>query len=102
MSAYVTVPLPMTSLESLLDALEEVGIPRHVVQVHAEARPLVGYEGRPRPQRAHVVVPRSFLGSASNDLGFLRTEHGYLLRVSGYDGPRFGRAWQQKLRSACS
>ena len=44
-----------------------------------------GYQGDRRPETAELVVRRRHLGTASNDLGFARTPHGYVPIVSDYD-----------------
>jgi hypothetical protein len=46
---------------------------------------LFGYRGDQRPETAEIVVRRKHLGSASNDLGFIRTAGGYVPIVSEYD-----------------
>ena len=50
-----------------------------------EALPLYGYQGDLRPERVQLVIRREHLTSASNDLGFVRTEKGYVPVVSEYD-----------------
>jgi len=66
----------------LLGALAELGY-REVEEGGALA--LFGYQGDQRPETAQIVVRRRFLGSASNDLGFVRTADGYAPIVSEYD-----------------
>ena len=46
---------------------------------------LYGYQGDRRPEEAQIVVRRKFIGSASNDLGFQKTENGYVPVISEYD-----------------
>lgn len=50
-----------------------------------EALSLFGYQGDRRPETAEIVVRRQYVGAASNDLGFTRTEQGYVPIVSEYD-----------------
>lgn len=80
------------SLIASLEALFGAGS----VEVHDEPTGLFGYEGNDRsllPEtdpnhapKAHLVVRRSHLGPACNDLGFRRTESGgYEAIVSSYD-----------------
>ena len=80
------------SLIASLEALFGAGS----VEVHEEPTGLFGYEGNDRsllPEtdpnhapKAHLVVRRSHLGPACNDLGFRRTEEGgYEALVSHYD-----------------
>lgn len=55
-------------------------------QVHKEANNLYGFQGDQRSQKAHIIIPRSQVGGASNDVGFLRKEKGeYEMIVSEYD-----------------
>jgi Protein of unknown function (DUF1257) len=81
----------------LVLALQELGFEP---VVHAEPQPLEGYEGRQRPERAHIIIPRRQVGSASNDIGFLlhfgpdgRTVTNVTAIVSDYDSRRHGPAW---------
>ncbi len=100
MSAYVTLAVPLTDESTLLAALAELGFGPAKVEVHAEAVALVGYGADARAQRAHVVIRRQHLGSASNDVGFERTPTGYRAHVSEYDQGRFGSGWMGQLRAA--
>lgn len=66
----------------LLAALADLGY----TDVDAgEALALYGYQGDRRPETAELVVRRQHLGSASNDLGFRRTERGFIPVISEYD-----------------
>ncbi len=47
--------------------------------------PLYGYRGDRRPETAGLVVRRAHIGSASNDLGFVRSADGYFPIISDYD-----------------
>ncbi len=97
MSAYITLATPMTDQQCLLDALADLGFGPDKVEVHADATQLVGYVGDRRQQRAHVVIRRRFVGTASNDVGFELTSTGYRAHVSGFDHPRYGTGWLSKL-----
>ena len=66
----------------LLAALEDVGY-REVEE--GQALPLYGYHGDKRPETAEVVVRRKHVGSLSNDIGFTRTQAGYVPILSEYD-----------------
>jgi hypothetical protein len=62
-----------------------------------------GYQGDRRPETAELVVRRRHLGTASNDLGFARTPHGYVPIVSDYDQRTLqGGQFLVKLRTAYS
>ena len=68
-----------------------------------EALPLFGYRGDQRPETAEIVVRRQHLGSASNDLGFARTAHGFMPILSEYDqSVLHGGRFLVKLRTAYS
>lgn len=83
MSAYTVVELEMSDAECIKIALKELG---YVFEEHTEAQPLVGFQGDRRQQKAHIIVRREHVGTASNDVGFLRKEDGsYMLIISDYD-----------------
>lgn len=54
-------------------------------QIHEEAKNLMGYRGDKRTQKAHIILPRSQVGSASNDIGFEKVDGKYIAHVSEYD-----------------
>ncbi len=97
MSAYVTVQTQFKDQECLVKALEEMGYP---VEVSAEGTALYGYHGDKRAQKAHVVVRRQHVGSASNDLGWERLEDGsFRQHVSQFDqGATFPKTTQDRLK----
>ncbi len=68
--------------ECLLNALAECG---YLETEEGEALSLYGYRGDRRPETAQIVVRRKFIGAASNDLGFQKTENGYVPVISEYD-----------------
>ena len=68
--------------ECLLQALKECG---YAETEEGEAVSLYGYHGDKRVETAQIVVRRKFIGSASNDLGFQKTENGYVPVISEYD-----------------
>lgn len=68
--------------ECLLNALSECGY--ETVEEGASLS-LYGYQGDKRAETAQIVVRRNFIGSASNDLGFQKTENGYVPVISEYD-----------------
>jgi hypothetical protein len=70
-------------------------------EIHADGAALVGYEGRERPERAHVIVRRVQIGPASNDIGFVRKPDGTFDavlseydRAIGFDEKWVGRVQQ--------
>ena len=68
--------------ECLLQALAECG---YGTVDEGEALSLYGYRGDQRPETAQIVVRRKFIGAASNDLGFQKTDAGYVAVISEYD-----------------
>jgi Protein of unknown function (DUF1257) len=66
----------------LLAALADLG---YTVVEEGEALPLYGYQGDRRPETAELVVRRRHLRPLSNDLGFRRTDRGYVPVISDYD-----------------
>ena len=68
--------------ECLLKALAECG---YGTVEEGESLSLYGYQGDRRPETAQIVVRRKFIGSASNDLGFQKTDAGYVAVISEYD-----------------
>ena len=75
MSKYEVTATELRDVRHLVAALAELG---YQAEVHAEGAALVGYEGRERPERAHVIVRRRQIGAASNDIGFARRPMGPL------------------------
>jgi hypothetical protein len=83
MSEYTTVELEINDPECLKASLTELG---YVFEEHETAQHLYGYQGDKRQQKAHVIIRRKYVGSMSNDVGFLRKEDGtYELIISDYD-----------------
>lgn len=68
--------------ECLLNALRECG---YAETEEGEALSLYGYQGDKRKETAQIVVRRKFIGSASNDLGFQKTDAGYIPVISEFD-----------------
>ena len=84
----------------LLAALADLGYGQ--VEV-GEKLALFGYQGDRRPETAEIVVRSEHLGHASNDLGFVRTEQGYVPVISEFDQRTLhGGKLLVKLRTAYS
>lgn len=82
----------------LLAALADLG---YADVEQGENLPLYGYQGDRRPETADIVIRRKFVGAASNDLGFVRTDQGYVPLVSEYDSRVLqGGHFLAKLRTA--
>ena len=83
MSAYGEFETIMCDEKHLVDGLAEMG---YRPEVHPEGSRLVGYHGDERPERAHVIIRRAQLDSASNDIGFVRgTDGRFRAILSEYD-----------------
>jgi hypothetical protein len=83
MSKYYTyTDRVYTSRKCLLAALNDLG---YETVEEGDALSLYGYHGDRRAETAQLVVRRRYVGAASNDLGFARTEKGYVPIISAYD-----------------
>ena len=98
MSAYGEYETTLCEQKFLVEGLMAMG---YTVEVHSECAPLIGYHGDARPERAHVIIRRAQLDSASNDIGFVRGADGRFLAVLseydrsiGYDAQWLGKVHQ--------
>lgn len=83
MSAYGEFETTIREQRFLVEGLIEMG---YRVETHPEGAALIGYHGDERPERAQIVIRRSQLDSASNDIGFAREKDGrFRAIVSEYD-----------------
>ena len=83
MSKYMTfTDTAFKDRDCLRDALSECG---YAQTEEGEALSLYGYQGDCRPETAQIVVRRKFIGSAANDLGFQKTDSGYIPVISEFD-----------------
>jgi len=83
MSKYSETSTTVRNQSYLVAALSELG---YKAEIYADGAVLVGYEGRERPERAHVIIRRAQIGPASNDIGFVRKPDGAFGAVlSEYD-----------------
>src|SRR5439155_11537752 len=96
LSNYLELRTRFTEERYLIEALHELG---YGPEVCREGKSLTGYLGDKRAERAHVIIPRSQLDSASNDIGFARDSSGvYQAIVSEYDrGIGFDDAWLGRI-----
>lgn len=83
MSEYTVVEIDFTDTECLIKSLGEMGYTPVVNMV--DPINLIGYRGDTRPQKAHIVIPRSQVGSLSNDIGFELVDGKYIAHISEYD-----------------
>ena len=83
----------------MVQALNDVGYAD--VEVHETSQTLYGYHNDARDERAHIIVRRKHIGSAANDLGFLRNADGsYSQIVSDFDQGKHDAKWNAKLKAA--
>jgi hypothetical protein len=95
-SHFTTIKTKISDPRALVLALRDKGF--ETAEVHEEAASLMGYRGDERQQTAEVIVRRKFVGHASNDIGFKRTQDGsFDAIISQYDRPRFDKRWLESL-----
>ena len=83
MSAYAEFETIMCEERFIVEGLTAMG---YRVEVHADGAALVGYHGDERRETAHVIIRRTQLNSASNDIGFVRGTDGHFRAIlSEYD-----------------
>jgi hypothetical protein len=99
MSAYHTQKTQYKDRDCLIAALNAQGYKE--VEVHEVATNLYGYHGDMRSQKANVIVRRKFVGSAANDLGFIKAADGtYSAIVSEFDSGKHDAGWFTGLKKA--
>lgn len=100
MSRYCTVRTEFRDKEALIMALQETGgWQPEQIEVHDVPQHLRGYQGDQRQETAHIIIRRKYIGSASNDLGFVRKEDGsYEAIISAYDSNKYGETWTGQLK----
>ena len=99
MSKYNRQKSAYNDRDCLVAALNEQGYTE--VEVHEEAVNLIGYHGDTRPEKANVIVRRNHIGTAANDLGFVKEADGtYSAIVSDYDSRKHGAVWMTGLKKA--
>lgn len=92
MSKYEELRTILSNEQFLVEALRDLDYSPEVSQ---EGLSLYGYLGDERPEKAHIVIRRRQLDSASNDIGFACDANGvYRALISEYDrGIGFNDAW---------
>ena len=99
MSKYNRQKSQYNDRDCLVAALNEQGYTD--VEVHEEAVNLIGYHGDTRPEKANVIVRRNHIGTAANDLGFVKEADGtFSCIVSDYDSRKHGAVWMTGLKKA--
>ena len=99
MSKFGTIKTSMKDGKILIEALSVMGL-KGSKNFIGNPQQLEGYEGRFRTERADIIVPRQYVGHASNDLGFRRNPVTgmYEAIISDYDSSRFNARWLQNLQ----
>jgi len=99
MSEYLLVETEMDEGEAIKAALKEMG---YVFEEHKEAQNLYGFRGDKRKQKAHIIVRRQHVGSAANDVGFVKDADGkYELIISQFDrgtGQKQGQDFMKNIK----
>lgn len=99
MSRYCTVETQFIDGDALVAALIETGNwTAEQIEIHTDPQNLFGYGGDRRAQKAHIIIRRKYVGSASNDIGFIQKEdETYEAIISEYDSRRYGKKWIGQL-----
>lgn len=96
MSHYSKIQTKIVERDALCAALKDLGYTN--IEVHEQAQGLYGYKGDLRPEKAEVVIRRKYVGHASNDIGFRRTQDGtWEAIVSEYDQVYLGQDWVDRV-----
>lgn len=96
MSHFTRTRTRLVDGRALVEALVALGFDD--VENHDDAVPLFGYRGDQRADKANIIVRRKHIGSASNDIGFVRTPSGeFTAIISEFDARRFGPNWLRQL-----
>uniref|UniRef100_B8HWI7 DUF1257 domain-containing protein n=1 Tax=Cyanothece sp. (strain PCC 7425 / ATCC 29141) TaxID=395961 RepID=B8HWI7_CYAP4 len=96
MSHFTSIKTQIKDISALVKALADVGF--NQVEVHEVAQHLYGYQGDRRSQTAEVIIRRTFIGTASNDIGFKRQPDGtFQAIISEYDQHRYSQQWLNQL-----
>lgn len=100
MSRYCEIKTEFKDGSALVDALMETGEwQKEQIEVYDIPQNLHGYRGDVRKETAHIIIRRKHIGSASNDLGFIKKEDGnYEAIISAYDSRKYGESWINQLR----
>lgn len=96
MSHFTVIKTEITDTESLANALGDIGF--RTTEMYQVPQHLNGYLGDQRKQVAHIIIRPKYVGSASNDIGFLRGDDGtYTAIISEYDRVKHNQQWLDKL-----
>lgn len=93
MSAYIRLATPMTDEDCLVAALLDTGVVPEAIVRSAHPIALRGWQ---RDRTAHIVLRREHTDERTNDIGFLRTETGYVAVLSN-DASTLGAKWLSRV-----
>jgi Protein of unknown function (DUF1257) len=96
MSHYSLIQTEFRDEDILIDTLRELE-PGWELELHSTPVNLYGYENDVRPERAHIVIRRQYVGRASNDIGFVHEGNAYRAIISDYDSTAHGSEWLSRL-----
>jgi hypothetical protein len=109
-SHFTHIAMEFKDQTSLVEALIEMGFTREQIEIHETATNLYGYQGDKRSDRANLIIRRQHVGTASNDIGFVKGANGsFTAIISDYDRGteiggksqgRYGTAWQNRLKQS--
>lgn len=104
MSHYTTTELqvkdPASFVEALLECWQDANgkqLTRADIEIHDTPQNLRGYMGDTREQRANIIIRKSKVGAASNDIGFLVQDGKCTAFISEYDKSRYSPKWQKSV-----
>jgi hypothetical protein len=105
MSEFKQYETQFKDKECLKAALAEKGY--NVVEDHEQPQQLYDYHGRPTTyldktgDKAEIIVRRTYVGGAANDLGFRKQSDGtYSAIISAYDSGRHNTKWMVDLKKS--
>jgi len=81
-SEFHSCTISLTDNQCIIEALVEMG---YKPKVSDKPQNLYGYLGDKREQKAHIIIPRSQITNASNDIGFEKIGKNYIVHISQYD-----------------
>jgi hypothetical protein len=81
-SEFHSCTISLTDDQCIIEALIEMG---YQPKVNDKPQNLYGYLGDKREQKAHIIIPRSQITNASNDIGFEKIGKDYTVHISQYD-----------------
>jgi hypothetical protein len=105
LSHYLNVETQITDAKALYRALQRVTLrgtnkcaTTDQIEVHKKAAHLFGYHGDQRADVANIIIRRQYVGSASNDIGFVKGKDGrYKAIISQFDKKYYNQKWLEKL-----